>query len=35
VSRTLNQLARERRLLIVPDGIRFLDLDAAEELAGA
>jgi CRP/FNR family transcriptional regulator len=35
VSRTLNQLAREKRLLIVPDGIRFLDLDAVEELAGA
>lgn len=35
VSRTLNQLARRRLLLIVPDGVRFLDLDAAERLAAA
>lgn len=35
VSRTLNQLAREKQLLLVPDGVRFLDLDAAEKLARA
>lgn len=35
VSRTLNQLARDRLLLIVPDGIRLLDLAAAERHAAA
>ena len=35
VSRTMNQLARKKLILIVPDGVRFLDLGAAEQLAAA
>lgn len=34
VSRTLNQLARDRLILIVPNGIRLLDIAAIERLAG-
>lgn len=35
VSRTLNQLARDRVILIVPNGVRLLDVAAAEALAEA
>ncbi|MDJ1158033.1 helix-turn-helix domain-containing protein [Chelatococcus sp. SYSU_G07232] len=35
VSRTLTRLARERALLIVPDGVRLLDLPRLERLAVA
>ena len=35
VSRTLTRLAREKALLIVPDGIRLLSADRLEKLAAA
>lgn len=35
VSRTLNRFARERTILIVPDGVRLLDQQRLEQLAEA
>jgi CRP/FNR family transcriptional regulator len=35
VSRTFARLAREKAILIVPDGVRLLDLRRMESLAAA
>ena len=34
VSRTISKLAREKLIVVVPDGIRILDVDRLSELAG-
>lgn len=35
VSRTITKLARDKMILVVPDGVRLLNLGALEEIAGA
>lgn len=35
VSRTMTKLARDKALVIVPDGVRLLDKPRLEQMAGA
>jgi len=35
VSRTMTKLARDKALVIVPDGVRLLDKARIEQMAGA
>ena len=34
VSRTISRMAREKVILVVPDGIRILDMDKLKALCG-